>query len=316
MTLPAPAPWGLGHWKAPGNSLWPKIRKLSYSLWPKGPRFVSYGELSGLSLPRPLDVELAAFGREPANEAPQHQRKDLSGRAISCFGRLGNSASVYASLMSMTSAGDYDWLDQFPFLSGMCCAPRQKLSIPGLLPEAFPSTEAIENGSSSQGSASGIVEETPVLKSEPNSGSEPDPVDIGSGDESAAAYTDPKLDSVPAADLLLAYAGVDLLPKGEVRPLVVSLLSYGIGDEEKRKLLEYAGTPGGRSECIEQLTTRVVEGEPRCLLPDAFATVQELMGQLMLDAMQREATQDLRALIKVSHSLTLITCEECTECDE
>ena len=244
------------------------------------------------------------------------QRNDLSGRAISCFGRLGDSASVYASVVSMTSAGDYDWLDQFPFLSGMCCAPRQKLSIPGLLPEGFPSTEAIENDSNSQGSASGIVEETPVLKSEPNSGSEPDPVDIGSGDESAAAYTDPKLDSVPAADLLLAYAGVDLLPKGEVRPLVVSLLSYGIDDDEKRKLLEYAGTPGGRSECIEQLTTRVVEGEPRCLLPDAFATVQELMGQLMLDAMQREATQDLRALIKVSHSLTLITCEECTECEE
>ena len=49
------------------------------------------------------------------------------------------------------------------------------------------------------------------------------------------------------------------------------------------------------------------------MLPDAFATVQELMGQLMLDAMQREATEDLRALIKVSHSLTLITCEECEE---
>ena len=263
--------------------------------------------------PVPSMSNLLLLDEQPANEAPQHQRKDLSGRAISCFGRLGNSASVYASLMSMTSAGDYDWLDQFPFLSGMCCAPRQKLSIPGLLPEAFPSTEAIENGSSSQGSASGIVEETPVLKSEPNSGSEPDPVDIGSGDESASAYTDPKLDSTPPAppaDLLPE------LPEGELRPLVALLLSYDIDDEEKRKLLEYAGTPGGRSECIEQLTTRVVEGEPRCLLPDAFATVQELMGQLMLDAMQREATQDLRALIKVSHSLTLITCEECTECDE
>ena len=211
-----------------------------------------------------------------------------------------------------SSSGGYDWLDQFPFLSGMCCAPRQKLSIPGLLPGAFPSTDAVENDSNFHGSTSGSVEETPVLKSEPNSGSEPDPVDIGSGDESAAAYTDPKLDSVKA-DLLLAYAGVDLLPKGEIRPLVVLLLSYGIDEDEKRKLLEYAGTPGGRRECIEQLTTRVAEGEPRCLLPDAFTTVQELMGQLMLDAMQREATEDLRALIKVSHSLTLITCEECEE---
>ena len=215
--------------------------------------------------------------------------------------------------MPMTVADDYDWVSQFPFLAGICCAPRQKIP-GGLLPGAFPAS-VFEDGSNSKGSASG-VEETPALKSEPNSGSEPDPVDIGSGDEGAAAYTDPKLGSTPTADLLLSYAGVRLLPKGKLRPLVALLMSYSVDGEEKRRLLEYAGTPGGRSECIGLLATRVVEGEPRCLLPDAFATMQELMGQLMLDAMQREATQDLRALIKVSHSLTLITCDECAECEE
>jgi len=217
--------------------------------------------------------------------------------------------------MSITAADDADWVSQFPFLAGMCCAQRQKISIPGLLPELLP-TPALEYDSNLQGNASVLGEEAPVLKSEAHSGSEPDPVDIRFGDDGAAAHIDPKLDSTPTADLLLSYAGVGLLPKGELRLLVALLMSHNIDGEETRRLLEYAGTPGGRRECIEQLATRVVEGEPRCLLPDAFATIQELMGQLMLDAMQREATQDLRALLKVSHSLTLITCDECAECEE
>ena len=157
----------------------------------------------------------------------------------------------------------------------------------------------------------GAGEETPELKSEPPSGSEPDAVDEGT-----AVYTDPTLDS---AAQIAPSPIEEMLPSDgpvELRPLVALLCSRDLGSDDKQALLEYAGRPDGRSACIELLAAQVTEGEPRSLLPDAFASIQELMGQLMLDAMQREATEDLRALIRVSHALTLITMDECAECEE
>ena len=51
-------------------------------------------------------------------------------------------------------------------------------------------------------------------------------------------------------------------------------------------------------------------------MPDEFSMVQELLGQLMLDAMQREDSDALRTLVTVSHAVTLVCCEECEECEE
>jgi hypothetical protein len=209
---------------------------------------------------------------------------------------------------------EYDWSASFPFLAGLCCTPRQKAPITGFLPEdAFP--RAIEEARAEESkllsdSSSGAAEETPELKSEPQSGSEPDVAE----DE---VHTDPSLRAVadqPAPSPMEA-----ILPAGaplELQHLAALLFSYDLSSDAKHALLEYAGRQDGRSSCIDLLAAQVTEGEPRHLLPDAFATIQELMGQLMLDAMQREATEDLRALIKVSHALTLITSDACAECEE
>lgn len=104
-----------------------------------------------------------------------------------------------------------------------------------------------------------------------------------------------------------------LPPSSELRCLQALLNSEECSSEERQELLAYAAQPHGRRACIDML--RVQASSPRSLWPNAFAVVQELLSQLMLDTMQREESEDVKTLVEVSHAISLISTTECAECE-
>ena len=261
--------------------------------------------------------------------ADYKQRTDSLLLFLSC---LWPASADFAHLVDDMAEGEdqvssYETLmQQFPWLAGFCCAPRSKEPLlesggypqenrqwPRAEDEALNEEERALAAAAGNGST--LDEEAPELKSEPpsepNSGCDTDPTE----EPGAEMFTDPSLE-----------ANAQSMPSGmrtgantvrELEHLEALLVSDEIGQVAKQGLLDYAALPEGRAACIELLSTQVTAGPtPLSLMPDAFAAIQELMGQLMLDAMQREASDDLRRLIAVSHAITLVSCGECEPCEE
>ena len=96
-----------------------------------------------------------------------------------------------------------------------------------------------------------------------------------------------------------------------LRVLEALLDSEECSSDSRQELLAYATQPHGRRACINMLHAQA--RSPRSLWSDAFAIVQELLGQLMLDAMHREESENLKTLVDVSHAISLTSCTECQE---
>jgi len=104
----------------------------------------------------------------------------------------------------------------------------------------------------------------------------------------------------------------------ELDHLSALLVSKRISPHAKQRLTEYSMQPDGRLACVLLLRTELMgDNMPprRSLVPESFATVQDLLGRLTLGAMQREATDELEMLVAVSHAITKAPLDECEECE-
>ena len=137
------------------------------------------------------------------------------------------------------------------------------------------------------------------------SGSDTDSVHSGS-DTDSETQAHATLEIEPAEDC------------AELKYLSNLLVSSSAGPHAAQELYVFAQSLGGRSACIELMTDRLMgDDQPprRSLLPRSFVVVQELMGRLTLDAMRREASDELRALVDLSHAIVRAPLDECEECE-
>lgn len=182
----------------------------------------------------------------------------------------------------------------------LCCSPRVKIDLGPAQAEEWPE-ERIATGANSR-----------KLKPEANPGSDTESANSGSD-----------TDSEPPADVVTPPAPPAPGRQGspaviELQHLAALLVSDEVDTKATQNLSVYAASPDGREACTGLLTTELMGvGQPprRSLLPNAFAVLQELMGQLTLDAMQREASDELRTLVALSHVIVKAPLEECEECE-
>ena len=197
------------------------------------------------------------------------------------FPAAGRRSAPVGAMNDLLSGDCTSLAKNYPWLAsmaeGLCCAPRSKTPLGGTLT----SNTDLQDAVMEKRRVLEDVEEQPELKSEPE--------DIG---------VDPPSGLV-----------------AELRCLPDLLDSKECSSADWQTLLAFAARPEGPREIIPVLHALVAK-QPRSLMPDEFSMVQELLGQLMLDAMQREDSDALRTLVTVSHAVTLVCCEECEECEE
>ena len=186
----------------------------------------------------------------------------------------------------------------------LCCSPRAKL-------------------------AEAQTEDRPEVRSaiaEFFLGAEPAKLKASSGSDTESVHSGSETDSETQA-----HATSALVPpapssrdvetpetRAELKYLAALLVSNEVDPDATQELCVYAQSFDGPSACIKLLTTELMgDGNPprRSLLPDAFAVVQELMGRLTLDAMQRESSDELSVLVALSHAIIKASLEECDECE-
>ena len=182
-----------------------------------------------------------------------------------------------------------------PFSIAWCCAPRAKLKVPEVITVK------------AQGHLASLMpgEKATGIKSFKSAGSETD--SAHSDTNSERSYTSSA--SRPAGMVQL---------DRRLEHLSALLVSKEISKDAKQELLEYAIQPAGRLACVVLLTAELTgDGRPprRSVAPDAFAVLQEMLGQLTLDAMRRDASDELRAIVAVSHRLDRVGLDQCEECD-
>ena len=195
-----------------------------------------------------------------------------------------------------------------PWLSGFCCAPRTKdplgediLTASRQTPEEVlhrASSREVLNAERHAYAVNGTNVVAVVVEQQPS---------LMSDSENGSASTEPKEDGTTTTGPAMPKAMSEVALGQRCRELghLQALLdSKDCSAAERQSLLAYAAQPDGQRACLAVLKAQVA-GEPRSLLPGAFATMQELLGQLMLDAMQRESAEELRILVAVSHAITL-----------
>ena len=197
-------------------------------------------------------------------------------------------------------------LERFMFEPfSLCCSPRAKLVVQ--------TEERPEERGANSGNRLGA--EPAKLKATASSGSDTESAHSGSD-------TDSEVQADTTSELVSPAPGIREVEtpeaRAELKYLAALLVSNEVDPEATQELCVYAQSFDGPSACMKLLTTEFMgDGRPprRSLLPDAFAVVQELMGRLTLDAMQRESSDELRALVALSHAITKAPLEECEECE-
>jgi hypothetical protein len=229
---------------------------------------------------------------------------------LASLGRFVHGCSTLAapSIKRMSMSSELGWTAQLMSLMSepfaLCCSPRAKL-------------HAQTEGTPEERSA--IAEfflgaEPAKLKATGSPGSDTDSAHSGSETDSEAQAHAASALVPPAPGRQVETAEA----RAELKYLAALLVSKKVDPDATQELCVYAQSFDGPSACIQLLTAELVGvGRPpkRSLLPDAFAVVQELMGRLTLDAMQRESSDELSVLVALSHAIIKAPLEECEECE-
>lgn len=183
----------------------------------------------------------------------------------------------------------------------VCCSPRAKLGdqIEARPVERNAITEFFPGAEPAKPKASGSDTESA------HSGSDTD-------SEAQAHATSARVPRVPSSRRV-----EESHASAELNYLAALLMSNKADPDATLALCVYAQSFGA-SACVKLLTTELMgDGRPlaRSLLPDAFAAVQELMGRLTLDAMQRESSDELSVLVALTHRIIKAPIDECEECE-